>query len=639
MSVLGRFLLNRLSLFVAAVSLSCVLTTGLQADIQPYSQDFEGLNAASPTALTDDGWLVFGNVFDAEGNFLYDYGAAPFPAPNGGPAFSSIASGDGGLAQGEQYLNVYSDYANVDHGNGLYIEALVFQEQTIGAGDIGKRISLAFDYRENPSNTNDGDSQTFAFIRVLRQSDASFTELGSIEFETTSAPDWLSQVIQIEVDDLWSGELLQFGFRSYATDFNDTGRFYDNIQLLDGSVPSVTVTVDPSEEWLGFMSVFDLNRETSPPSPAGFVFGSPWGFEDLTASFDAGGCLTLGVNSVDDPNEFWYIGGGGPGALGNKWMDANSYVQYSDDPSISGVQVTFVGTVKENTFTANHTARAFIRDFAPDFSSFQESSVELTDGELSVSLLTQEGAGRHVQIGFNVQGENVWITDASEFGNIVLGGLAAPLPSLVKSAVYHNGFSGEGSPPWNAIDGVKSLAKRLESPVELSFDNLINTSFGINGIILDIDGLEDLEDLDFEFLWSGQLLTANSEIENWESAPQPSSISLHSGEGEGGSDRVLITWPAGSIQDRYLGVQVNFGSASLAELFIGHLRGETTGLADGLYTVAFSDITPIRSAVGQNVDAGSIVDIDKNGTVSFADISAMRSSIGSQLPNITIPAL
>jgi hypothetical protein len=68
------------------------------------------------------------------------------------------------------------------------------------------------------------------------------------------------------------------------------------------------------------------------------------------------------------------------------------------------------------------------------------------------------------------------------------------------------------------------------------------------------------------------------------------------------------------------------------------LLGKTTGPSNGVYTVSFEDISPIRAAVGQSVNAGSIHDIDKNGTVAFADISAMRSNVGAQLTNITIPA-
>jgi hypothetical protein len=84
--------------------------------------------------------------------------------------------------------------------------------------------------------------------------------------------------------------------------------------------------------------------------------------------------------------------------------------------------------------------------------------------------------------------------------------------------------------------------------------------------------------------------------------------------------------------------QPNTGLTQPEVYYIGHLLGETTGASGGVYTVSFADISPIRAAVGQSVNAGSIHDIDKNGTVAFADISTMRPNVGVQLTNITIPA-
>jgi hypothetical protein len=192
----------------------------------------------------------------------------------------------------------------------------------------------------------------------------------------------------------------------------------------------ITVTLDSSAPWQGFMNVFELDRSTTPPSRGNFVFGSGWGFNDLTAVFN-GNVLTLGPNTIGDPDPFWYIGGGGTGALGNKWMDANGFIQQSNNPVFSGQNVTFTGTVLSNTFTPNHTAQAFIRDFAPDFSTFNETSVLLTPGNFSITLATDPGAGRHVQYGFNVAGENVWITDVGPFGTVQVGAIPEPGSAVV----------------------------------------------------------------------------------------------------------------------------------------------------------------------------------------------------------------
>jgi len=74
----------------------------------------------------------------------------------------------------------------------------------------------------------------------------------------------------------------------------------------------------------------------------------------------------------------------------------------------------------------HHEAFIFIRDFAPDFSSFNETIVPATAGPFSISLATLPGAGRNVQYGFQVRGVNVWDTDADPFGNIVIGTIPEP---------------------------------------------------------------------------------------------------------------------------------------------------------------------------------------------------------------------
>ena len=181
-----------------------------------------------------------------------------------------------------------------------------------------------------------------------------------------------------------------------------------------------TVTVNRGDNWEGFMNVFNRNSDGT---PGDFVFGSGWGFNDLTAEF-VGSELILGPNTIDDPDPFWYIGGGAPGAQGNKFMDANSFVSVTD--SLSGMNVTFEGTVLSNTLTSDHTAIAFIRDFAPDFSSFNEVTTALTPGDFSITLATDAGAGRHVQYGFNFRGENVWATDVAPFGTVNLSSVPEP---------------------------------------------------------------------------------------------------------------------------------------------------------------------------------------------------------------------
>lgn len=126
-----------------------------------YTEDFESLDQTSPTALGDDpsppwgvGWVVFGSVFDGEtGAFLFGYGT--FPAPNGTDGFSSIALGEGGGAQGDQVLVIFSDYGNApEQEAGNRVEASTFRERTITPADVGTTIVFSFDAKRG--NINEG---------------------------------------------------------------------------------------------------------------------------------------------------------------------------------------------------------------------------------------------------------------------------------------------------------------------------------------------------------------------------------------------------------------------------------------------------------------------------------------------------
>ncbi len=194
---------------------------------------------------------------------------------------------------------------------------------------------------------------------------------------------------------------------------------------------AATVTVDPSAGWVGFMNVSE-----TPQNGGGYVFGSSWGVADLTATF-AGPVLTLGPNTVGDPSSFWYTPAGGPGSVGNKTTDANMYVETTG--VYTGQTLTFAGNVLSNTLVGSvnqlgngWTSVAFIKDFAPDYSSSVSHTVPLTPGAFSVSLATINDPARHVQYGFETIGPDVWVTDVGPYGNIQV--TAVPEPAIMTLA-------------------------------------------------------------------------------------------------------------------------------------------------------------------------------------------------------------
>ena len=90
------------------------------------------------------------------------------------------------------------------------------------------------------TNNGDGGTTTEAFVKVLRRSDGSFAELGISTFDTTNASTttWGQGFVDLTIDPAWAGELLQFGFSNVVTNYDDSGRFYDNLVFGESSLGS-----------------------------------------------------------------------------------------------------------------------------------------------------------------------------------------------------------------------------------------------------------------------------------------------------------------------------------------------------------------------------------------------------------------
>jgi hypothetical protein len=261
----------------------------------------------------------------------------------------------------------------------------------------------------------------------------------------------------------------------------------------------------------------------------------------------------------------------------------------------------------------------------------------LPHGNYRLTLPSTVASSIRDTAGLRMDGNN----DGMQGGDYVRFFSIADVAQVIGSHVYHRGSAFDSGDISLALDTGKRLSKEEESPKTLTFENLINSSRGITGLVFDFQNLPvALSTSDFVFQWSpqGAFTELNNLPQNWLLAPNPIEIETITGP----TDRVVLEWPNNAIANRWLRVTVlanaNTGLAAPEVYYIGHLLGETTGATNGIYTVAFADITPIRSSVGQTIDSGGIADIDKNGTVSFADISAMRSNVGAQLTNITIPA-
>ena len=205
-----------------------------------FTDDFEAYDLyVGPGSQGDigGGWTIFANVFgDFPGCSQYLYGYGPFPAPNKDSGFSNISDGSTGQA-----LNVFSDYDNGDHANGNCLETSVFQEVVFSAADVG---SYTFMFVAEAPAALGVDVVTFGFIKLLDPNNGFSTDL----FEKVSTVMAGSKSITVDLDATAEGKILQWGFSTTASNYEPSGRLYDNVSFaLEATQPPIGPT-PPGDE-------------------------------------------------------------------------------------------------------------------------------------------------------------------------------------------------------------------------------------------------------------------------------------------------------------------------------------------------------------------------------------------------------
>jgi hypothetical protein len=199
-----------------------------------FSDEFESYPVNDGTNMGDlgGGWLLFVNVFANSPDctpYLYGYGV--FPAPNRNDAISNIVVGDTGNA-----FNVFSDYSNGDHGNNNCIETNLFQERIVSGPDVG---SYTYKFDTQAPAALGTDVQVYGFIKLLDPNTFQTYAFESISTETAG-----EKILEIELGAADVGAILQWGFTNVASNYEASGRLYDNVEFDLSSV--VTPGDDPT---------------------------------------------------------------------------------------------------------------------------------------------------------------------------------------------------------------------------------------------------------------------------------------------------------------------------------------------------------------------------------------------------------
>lgn len=193
-----------------------------------------------------------------------------------------------------------------------------------------------------------------------------------------------------------------------------------------------TVTVDPDTLTLGWM-----NWSPMPGNASGYggTGSSSWGLSALQANF-SGTTLTLAPNtSTYAPGNPYWVNANGSGA---NLMDANIYNETTG--AYVGTTLTFTYNVAANTLGAGYSSQAFIKDFAPDYSSFTQTTAPLTPGVGSISLRTSANAGDHIQYGFETFGPDANPATVAALGSVIVAPVTIAVAAGPTNVLSNPGF-------------------------------------------------------------------------------------------------------------------------------------------------------------------------------------------------------
>jgi hypothetical protein len=260
---------TRAKALLAAAAVICLIPTAAFAGIIGFTQDFESLDQASPTALSADGWFYYVTVFAAaDTTTLYGYGGGA-PNTDSPVGISRIVIGEGGAEQGLQQLSVFSDYNNsAAHTAGEFLETNVYKEFTIQEGDVGKVCT--FEFSAKMGNLIAPSTAT-AFIKTIDPA-SNYDQTNFVSEDMTNiTTEWGGWSLSLTIDEGLVGQLFQVGFANFATGFVSSSIVYDNVVLTtEGGGPTgmdpysqdfenlvaTSPTALGDDGWLTFATVF-----------------------------------------------------------------------------------------------------------------------------------------------------------------------------------------------------------------------------------------------------------------------------------------------------------------------------------------------------------------------------------------------
>jgi hypothetical protein len=260
-------------------------------------------------------------------------------------------------------------------------------------------------------------------------------------------------------------------------------------------------------------------------------------------------------------------------------------------------------------------------------------SLTATPGSYTLTL-SAAGSGIVDRLGYALQtgAETSWTTLPSA---LVVG----------EYLFYNNSAFDGGNPAANANDdqaiAPNKFALRPGDP-QATFANYTSFTRGINGVMIDIQGLLGTPTLAtvanfFQFRVGNTLDTAT-----WVVAPAPEAVAVRPAPGQPGVSRVSIVWPDGAIANCWLEVTVlanlNTGLAAPDKFYFGNLVGETGAAPTAaLVTVEDEDAAWAADSGFKSVAITNPYDFNRDRRVTLADALAARQNDGASLVLLQLP--
>lgn len=244
--------------------------------------------------------------------------------------------------------------------------------------------------------------------------------------------------------------------------------------------------------------------------------------------------------------------------------------------------------------------------------------------------------GEAFQTGYDLTMEAEGIPTLDDSGSEINSGSGAAV--VGRHLFYNNSaFDGESASANAADDGAIAPDKTALLPGGVAtFENYSSYHNGINGVMIDVVGLTGAPTVDdFRFRQGN-----SNDLGSWTAANSPSSITVRSGAGVSGSDRITLIWDDpvigeesginGAIHRNWLEVVVksggNIGLAAADTFYFGSAPGDT---GDRVSDAAVSTADMLRIRINRKslitpAELDDVYDINRDKRVNTMDMLLAR---------------